>query len=74
MDMCVHQFEIALAIDAATALRHALSKMAAQHPEFFRRGTHDGKVNGSESIECDSEQVRPWKIGKEVMKHIREVS
>jgi len=68
------QFEVALAIDAATVLRHALSKMAAQHPEIFRRVSHNGQVNGSESIDCDAEPVRPWKIGSEVMKHIRDVS
>lgn len=66
------QFESALTIDAITTIRHALSKMAHQHPEVFRR--NDGKVNGSEMIDCDAEPVKPWTIGEDVMKYIREVS
>jgi hypothetical protein len=68
------QYEVALAIDAATVLRHALSNMTSLHPEIFRRGIHDGKVNGSESIDCDADPVKPWKFGADVMKFIRDVS
>ena len=70
------QYEAALAVDAATTLRRALSQMADRHPEIFRHVKRNGRRynNGSRHIDCDADPVTPWTHGYDVMKAIRQVS
>jgi len=69
------QFELALAVDAASSLRIALSNMAAQHPDVFRHVTRDGRRynNGSRLTDCDADPVTPWRYGQDVIRAIHRV-
>lgn len=73
--LCV-QFEAALAVDAATTLRVALSNMAAQHPDIFRHVTRNVHRydNGSRQIDCDADPVMPWRHGHDIITAVRQVS
>jgi len=74
--VCCVQFEAALAVDAATTLRVALSNMASRHPDVFRHVTRNGYrySNGSRPIDCDADPVTPWRYGHDVTKAIRQVN
>jgi len=71
----VLQFEAALAVDAATTLRLALSSMAALQPDIFRHVTRNGRRynNGSRQIDCDADPVLPWRHGRDVMRAVLQV-
>lgn len=67
--------ETALAADAATAISLALTALKKDNMRSFAAAFRESKVynNGTEGIDCEKEEVKPWFLGDAIIKKLKEV-